>query len=105
MRLRHALGAAIFLLQAFSIAAQADPIPQDTLAAEQQSCVAACTQKGIPLANCMTYCSCFAKGLGEKITQEEYKAVSDAAKAYQAPPKDVLNRMAEITSACRASLK
>jgi hypothetical protein len=104
VRLR-AFGAAIFLLQAVAAAAQAEPIPPQTLAVEQRSCVASCTQQGVPLATCTPYCDCFAKGLGKRFTVAEYAAVSAAAKANQAPPKDVVTRMASIANDCRAGLQ
>jgi len=104
MRFRLALGAAI-ILQVLSIAAQAEPIPRETLAADERACVASCTQQGIPIATCTPYCDCFAKNLSEKVTLEEHTAVSNAAKANQAPPKDVVTRMADIAKSCRAGLK
>ena len=104
MPLRRArLGAVIFLMQ--SVAAQAEPIPPETLAADQRSCVASCTQQGVPLATCTPYCDCFAKGLGQRFTLEEYTTVSAAAKANQPPPKDVVTRMSAIANTCKAGLQ
>jgi hypothetical protein len=109
MPLRHArlrgLGAAIVLLQAVAATALAEPIPQETLAADERSCVASCTQQGVPMATCSPYCDCFAKGLGQQFTLEEYTAVSAAAKANQPPPKDVVTRMSSIANTCKANLK
>jgi hypothetical protein len=102
MRLRSALGAALFLLP---LAAQAEPIPPVALAEVRQSCIAACTQQGIPLATCTPYCDCFAKSLGQKFTLEEYAAVNAAAQQDKAPPKDAVTRMADIAKSCHASLK
>jgi hypothetical protein len=102
MRLRHALAAAILLLP---LAAEAEPIPAETIAADRRSCVAACTQQGIPIATCTPYCNCFAQNLGEKFSFEEYTAVTEAAKADKAPPKDAVTRMADIANACKSGLK
>jgi hypothetical protein len=103
--MRRTFGLALILMQAVSVAALAEPIPPETLAADQRSCVASCTQQGVPVATCTPYCDCFAKGLGQQFSLEEYTAVSTAAKADQAPPKDVVTRMSAIANACRASLQ
>jgi hypothetical protein len=103
MHLRYTLGAAIFLL--LTSAAQADPIPSETLAEEHRSCIAACTQRGFALANCKPYCDCFAESFGQQFTLEEYTAVIAASKQNQAPPQDVIDRMASITKACGAGIQ
>ena len=105
MRLRHALGAAIILLQGFATVAQAEPIPPETLAADQRSCVAACTQQGLALARCTPYCNCTFKQVGEQFTLEEYAAGRTAAEQNQPPPKTLIDRMTAISKSCLAGMK
>jgi hypothetical protein len=109
MPVRHArlcrLGAAIVLLQAVAATAQAEPIPQETLIADQRSCVASCTQQGVPMATCTPYCECTFKQVGKQFSLEEYAAGRTAAEQNQPTPKALVDRMNAISKSCLADMK
>jgi hypothetical protein len=98
----RAFGIAMLLLQAVSIGAQAEPIPAEMLSADERTCVAACTQQGIPLARCTPYCDCTFKKVGGQFTLQEYTAGKTAAEQDQPPPKGLIDRMTKISQSCVA---
>jgi len=103
--MRRIFGVAFLLLQALGVAAQAEPIPPATLAADERSCVAACTQQGVPLARCTPYCGCTFEKVGAQFTLEEYTAGKTAATQDQPPPKGLIDRMTKISQSCIAEMK
>jgi hypothetical protein len=97
--------AAFWLFGALSAAAQAEPIPRATLAADHRKCIADCTQRGMALASCTQICDCTFKQIGEQFTLEEYTAGSTAAAQNQPPPKDLIERMTKIAESCMTGMQ
>lgn len=102
---RGAFAAAALLLALLPSPAPAEPIPPALLAADQRACVATCTSHAVALAACTQYCDCTFKHVGEQFTLEEYKAAGNAAGQDQAPPQELIARMAGISKSCAASLQ
>jgi hypothetical protein len=96
---------AAVLLAGLASAAQAEPIPPALLGADQRVCVTTCTSHGFALASCTQYCDCTFKGVAEQFTLEEYKAAGNAAGRDQAPPRELIERMAGISKVCAARLQ
>ena len=104
-RILCTFGVAFWLTGALTAAAEAEPIPRATLAADHRKCIADCTQRGVALASCTQICNCTFKQIGEQFTLEEYTTGSTAAAQNQPPPKDLIERMTKITQSCMAEMK
>ena len=72
-------------------AGRADPIPDNLLQADRQSCMSACTN----------YCNCSIQGIGNGLTLDEYKALTAAANNQQPAPQASVEKLKEITDKCR----
>ena len=85
-------------------AGQADGIPQQYLAADHQSCVAACVGQGKTQETCTTYCDCSIKAVGEQFTMQEYVLATKAMSQGHQPPKESMDKMKAISATCKAGL-
>lgn len=101
---RLLMPATILIGLASSTIASAETIPTQYLDADRKSCIEACTGSGRPADRCTAACTCSAKGYGEALTLEEYKAISDAIKDGQEPPAEAMAKMKLVSQKCRPEL-
>ena len=88
-----------------AVSARADGIPQQYLAADHQSCVAACVGQGKAPETCTTYCDCSIKAVGEQFTMQEYVLATQAMSQGHQPPKESFDKMQAISKTCKAGLQ
>ena len=99
--------AALGLVIAASIstaALAAGQISDDALNADRKSCNTACTNKGQSGSFCSSYCDCTVKGIGDQMTLDEYRGISEAASKKQPAPQPALDKLKTITNACRTEM-
>jgi len=96
---------ALVIASGFSTAAlAAGEISQDALNADRKSCQSACTNKGQSGAFCQSYCDCTVKGIGDQLTLNEYRGISEAASKKEPAPQPALDKLKKITNACRTEM-
>jgi hypothetical protein len=96
---------ALVMLSGFSTAAlAAGQISEDALNADRKSCQTACTNKGQSGDFCSSYCDCTVKGIGDQMSLDEYRGISEAAEKKQPAPQPALNKLKTITNACRTEM-
>ena len=89
----------------FSTAAfAAGEISQDALNADLKSCQSTCTNKGQSGAFCQSYCGCTVKGIGDTMTLDEYRGISEAASKKEPAPQPALDKLKKITNSCRTEM-
>jgi hypothetical protein len=106
IRIRFA-ALALVIGTSFSVttaALAAGQISEDALNADRKSCQTACTDKGQTAAKCTGYCDCTVKGIGNQLSLEEYRALSDAASKQEPAPAPTMSKLKTITGACRAQM-
>jgi len=91
-------------LSTATVALAAGQISEDALTADRQSCQTACTGKGQTVAKCTNYCDCTVKGIGNQLTLDEYRTLSDAASKQEPAPAATMDKLKTITGACRAKM-
>jgi hypothetical protein len=82
----------------------AGQISQEALNADRKSCQTACAGKGQTVAKCTSFCDCTVKGIGDQLSLEEYRNLSDAASKQEPVPAPTLNKLKSITGSCRAQI-
>ena len=96
---------ALVMAGSFSTAAfAASEISQDALNADLKSCQSTCTNKGQSGAFCQSYCSCTVKGIGDTMTLDEYRGISEAASKKVPAPQPALDKLKTITNSCRTEM-
>ena len=96
---------ALVLGTCFSTAAfAAGQISQEALSADRKSCVAACTGQGQTASTCTSYCDCTVKGIGDQLSLEEYRTLSEAASKQQPAPTPTIDKLKTITNSCRSQV-
>jgi hypothetical protein len=94
----------VIAASASTAALAAGQISDDALNADRKSCNATCTNKGQSAAFCSSYCDCTVKGIGDQMTLNEYRGISEAASKKQPMPQPALDKLKKITNACRAEM-
>ena len=82
----------------------AGQISDDALNADRKQCNSACTSKGQSGDFCTTYCDCTVKGIGDQLSLDEYRGISEAAEKKQPAPQPALDKLKKITNACRTEM-
>jgi hypothetical protein len=104
IRIRSA-ALALMLGTCFSTAAlAAGQISQEALSADRKSCVASCTGQGQTASTCTSYCDCTVKGIGDQLSLEEYRTLSEAASKQQPAPDAAVSKLKTITNSCRSQI-
>jgi hypothetical protein len=104
IRIRLAALALVMTAGLSTAALAAGEISADALNADRKSCQAACTDRGQTAAKCTSYCDCTVKGIGDQLSLEEYRNLSDAAAKKEPAPDATVAKLKTITGACRAQL-
>ncbi len=96
---------ALVIAAATSTAAlAAGQISEDALNADRKSCGQACSNKGQSASFCSAYCDCTVKGIGDQLSLDEYRGISEAAEKKQPAPQPALDKLKAITNACRTEM-
>ncbi len=96
---------AFVMLSGVSTAAfAAGEINEDALAADRKACGQTCTSKGQSSAFCEAYCDCTVKAVGEQLSLDEYRDLSDAAAKQEPAPASTVTKLKTITNACRTEM-
>ena len=96
---------AFVIASGFSTAAfAAGEISQDALNADLKSCQSTCTNKGQSGAFCQSYCACTVKGIGDQLTLNEYRGISEAASKKEPAPQPALDKLKKITNSSRTEM-
>ena len=104
IRIRSA-ALSLALVAGFSTASlAAGQISEDALTADRKSCQSACTDRGQTIAKCTGYCDCAVQGIDNQLSLEEYRALSDAASKKEPAPAATVEKLQNITGACRAKM-
>jgi hypothetical protein len=104
MAIRTAALALVIAAASSTAALAAGQISDDALNADRKSCNAACTNKGQSGDFCSTYCDCTVKGIGDEMTLDEYRGISEAAEKKLPAPQPALDKLKKITNACRTEM-
>jgi hypothetical protein len=104
IRIRLAALALVIGAGLSTAALAAGEISQDALSADRKSCQTACTDRGQTAAKCTGFCDCTVKGIGNQLSLEEYRNLSDAASKQEPVPAPTLDKLKTITGACRAQM-
>ena len=100
-----ALAAACFSGAALPAAARAaGEISREALDADHKSCLTACADQGASSTACSSYCDCTIQGIGDRMSLEEYRRLSDAAAAKEPAPQPALDKLKAIAGSCRAQM-
>ena len=95
----------LVMLRGFTTAAlAAGQISDDALNADRKQCNTACTNHGQSGDFCSGYCDCTVKGIGDQLTLDEYRGISEAADKKQPAPQPALDKLKKITNACRTEM-
>jgi hypothetical protein len=104
IRIRSAALALVIAASASTAALAAGQISDDALNADRKSCNATCTSKGQSASFCSSYCDCTVKGIGDQMTLDEYRGISEAVSKKQPMPQPALDKLKKITNACRTEM-
>ena len=95
----------LVMLSGLSTAAlAAGQISDDALNADRKQCNSACTGKGQSGDFCSTYCDCTVKGISDQLSLDEYRGISEAAEKKLPAPQPALDKLKQITNACRTEM-
>jgi uncharacterized membrane protein len=103
---RFGLAAAIFLTGLIAgSAARAEPMKQEDLENNRQTCMSACIEQTGNAKGCTAYCDCSIKALAQQVTHEEYQAGRVAISSKQQPPQATVDKLTTIAKTCRPQLE
>ena len=104
IRIRTAALALVIGASMSTAALAAGQISEDALNADRKSCGQACSSKGQSASFCAAYCDCTVKGIGDEMSLDEYRGISEAAEKKVPAPQPALDKLKKITNSCRSEM-
>jgi hypothetical protein len=84
--------------------AKADPIPQDSLEAQQGACMKSCAAAKASTAVCTTYCGCIRQQISATMSMEDLMELEQAMKDGKALPQDPNEKLQNAVKICRGQV-
>jgi hypothetical protein len=85
--------------------AQAEPIPQESLQAQQDACMKSCGTTKAGDAVCTSYCGCFRQQVSNTMSMEDLMELEQAMKDGKPLPEDPNEKMQSAIKTCTERAK